>query len=233
MLKEHFRCVSDIINYSNKLSYDGKIKPLRDTNEIYTTPHIINYSVDGKRKGKTNKTEAETIVSIIKACTEQEEYKDKTFGVISLLGNEKDEQVGLIQNLVGERLDLALKEKLNLRVGAAPDFQGDERDVILLSMVDSNENDGPLRLSDIEKRETKQRYNVAVSRARDQIWIVNSLDLSRDLKTNDIRRDLLEYANDPKLFSDKILNIKIKSESPFEREIAEFLVSKNYNIIQQ
>ena len=30
MLREHFRCVPDIIGYSNLLSYRGKIKPLRE-----------------------------------------------------------------------------------------------------------------------------------------------------------------------------------------------------------
>ena len=30
MLREHFRCVSEIIGFSNMLSYDWKIKPLRN-----------------------------------------------------------------------------------------------------------------------------------------------------------------------------------------------------------
>ena len=30
MLQEHFRCVPDIIGYCNMLSYEGKIKPLRE-----------------------------------------------------------------------------------------------------------------------------------------------------------------------------------------------------------
>lgn len=30
MLREHFRCVPEIIGFSNMLSYDYKIKPLRD-----------------------------------------------------------------------------------------------------------------------------------------------------------------------------------------------------------
>lgn len=38
----------------------------------------------------------------------------------------------------------------------------------------------------------KQRYNVAASRAQDQMWVVHSLDITRDLKHGDIRRDLLE-----------------------------------------
>ncbi|HEX6778372.1 MAG TPA: AAA domain-containing protein, partial [Ktedonobacterales bacterium] len=33
-LREHFRCVSPIIEFSNQLSYEGKIKPLRDASEV-------------------------------------------------------------------------------------------------------------------------------------------------------------------------------------------------------
>lgn len=235
MLREHFRCVPDIINYSNKLSYDGKITPLRDTNGVLTLPYFINFAVDGKRDDteKFNLAEAESTIALIKACTEQKEYKDKTFGVISLLGNENSKQVRELLRLAAERLDTVDMDNRKLRIGAAPDFQGDERDIIFLNLIDSNNTDGPLRLSDKEKKETKQRYNVAVSRARDQIWVVNSLDVSRDLKSDDIRKDLLEYANNPKVFSDKILNIKDKSDSPFESEVATYLISKGYNLTQQ
>ena len=63
--------------------------------------------------------------------------------------------------------------------GDASQFQGDERDVIILNMVDSNRGTTPLRLTRDNK--TWQRYNVAVSRARDQVWIVYSMDASKDL----------------------------------------------------
>ncbi len=36
-LLEHFRCVSPIIQFSNELSYQGKIKPLRDDSEVCRT----------------------------------------------------------------------------------------------------------------------------------------------------------------------------------------------------
>lgn len=99
MLREHFRCVPEIIGYSNKTSYDFKIKPLRESSASKLKPAVINYRVNGQRndkKKKINEIEAETIVSLIKACLELEEYENASFGVISLLG---DEQVELIQKL--------------------------------------------------------------------------------------------------------------------------------------
>lgn len=234
MLREHFRCVPDIIGYSNKLSYNFKIKPLREAGSSNILPAVINYRVDGgsrKQNSKTNEAEAEAIVSLIQACIEQPEYKNKTFGVISLLG---DEQALLIQSKIHSMINISEYENRKILCGNASNFQGDERDVIFLSMVDSNEDNVPLNLKrDGRNDSTKQRYNVAASRARDQMWIIHSLDKDKDLKDGDIRKGLLEYALNPNSYSNLIEQAKIKSESPFEQEVYEYLIAKDYNIIQQ
>src|SRR6267142_638863 len=38
-LVEHFRCVPEIIQFSNMISYDGRIKPLRDASRVHLRPH--------------------------------------------------------------------------------------------------------------------------------------------------------------------------------------------------
>lgn len=232
MLREHFRCVPEIIGFSNMLSYDYKIKPLRDSDDSKILPAIINYRVDGQRVDKTNKVEAETIIALIKSCMSMKEYDGKTFGIISLKG---DEQVKLIQELLFEYIDPIDIENRKILYGNASNFQGDERDIIFLSMIDSNEEGtGPLSLmSEGSDDSTKKRYNVAVSRAKDQLWVVNSLDSSSDLKLNDMRKKLLDYSSDPLAFAVKQDEIKKKSESIFEEEVANALVSRGYDIIQQ
>ena len=61
MLREHFRCVPDIIGYSNLFNYDGKIKPLRDTRDCNIVPAVINYRTPGHQdpggKKKINEIE--------------------------------------------------------------------------------------------------------------------------------------------------------------------------------
>lgn len=232
MLREHFRCIPEIIGYSNKTSYDYKIKPLRESSASKLKPAVVNYRVNGQRndKKKINEVEAETIVSLIKACLELEEYENASFGVISLLG---DEQVELIQKLIVEKIVATDIEKHSILCGNPSHFQGDERDVVFLSMVDSNDEPGPLGM----KREgiedgNKKRYNVAVSRAKDQLWIVHSLDMANDLKDGDIRRGLLEYSENPQ----KVMveeSVKKNSDSVFEEEVAKYLYARDYNIIQQ
>jgi hypothetical protein len=91
MLKEHFRCVPEIIGYSNRLSYDYKIKPLRDGSSSVLKPPTISFRVDGVRKGasKINEIEANNIIALMLSCMEQPEYENMTFGAISLLGDEQ------------------------------------------------------------------------------------------------------------------------------------------------
>ena len=229
MLKEHFRCVPEIIGFSNMLSYDFKIKPLRDSRSSNLLPAVVPYRVEGRRIDDINKLEAETIVSQIKACLDLKEYDGKTFGVITMLGNNQGK---LIQSLIYKYIELSDIEDRKILVGNASNFQGDERDVVFLSMVDSrNEYGSRLRLTNTD--DDKKRYNVATSRAKDQLWIINSLDASSDLKEGDMRKRLLDYANDPKAFAIKVEEIKEKADSIFEIQVAEKLLSEGYNIVQQ
>lgn len=232
MLKEHFRCVPEIIGYSNKTSYDLKIKPLRESGLSDLKPAVINYKVPGMRdeKRKINELEAKTVVSLIKACIEMKEYADSSFGVISLLG---DEQSDLIQKMIVEKIDVTDIEKHDILCGNSSHFQGDERDVIFLTMVDSNSGEVPLRvMTDGTESARKKRYNVAASRAKNQMWVVNSLDVDNDLKTGDIRKEFLEYVSSPK---EMILTEEMEknSESVFEEKIAKYLISEGYHIEQQ
>lgn len=232
MLHEHFRCVPDIINFCNQLCYDGKIKPLRDTSNCKLLPAVVNYRVDGHRSanGKTNTVEADTIVALIQSMLQLPEYEDKTFGVISLLG---EDQAKIISTRLMQALDLAVIERHEIICGDAAQFQGDERDVILLSMVDSNESSGPLALRSLDAHDNYKRYNVAVSRARDQLFVVHSLDAGKDLKDGDIRKRLLDYVNNPHALQQEYEQIERKAESPFEEAVAKALVTKGYQVVQQ
>ena len=193
MLTEHFRCVPEIIGYSNQLAYDGRIRPLRESGGSSLQP-LVPVQVEGQRDGKKNLAEAEYIVAVLAACLEEPAYQGKSFGAISLLG---DEQGKLIRELAAERIGIGALEACDFLCGSPADFQGDERDVIFLSLVDSPAEDAPLRLvGDGHAGSTLKRYNVAASRARDQLWVIHSMAVAA-LKEGDLRRGLIEYAENP------------------------------------
>jgi superfamily I DNA and/or RNA helicase len=84
VLKEHFRCVPEIIQFSNWLSYNGEIKPLREASSTPILPALVAHRVQGVAYGKKNSEEAKAIVSLIASLIQQPEYESKTVGVISL-----------------------------------------------------------------------------------------------------------------------------------------------------
>ena len=231
-LREHFRSVPEIIGYSNKTSYDNQILPLRDSNSSILKPAIIDYKVNGKRdeKSKINRVEAETIVSLIEACLAMKEYKNSTFGVISLLG---DEQAELIQNLIVQRIPATEIENHKILCGNSASFQGDERDIMFISLVDSSEENKSLRLvGEGVEGAIRKRYNVAISRAKDQLWIVHSID-KNSLKEGDLRKELFEYIDSLKENIFDKTAIENITASDFENEVARHLLEKNYTIKQK
>ena len=232
MLHEHFRCVPEIIGFSNWLSYDFKIKPLRDCSNNVLLPAVVNYRVaNGERIGKTNPNEAKAVVALMQACMEQPEYAGKTFGIISLLG---DEQVKKLQEEIYSHIDPKDVSERRILCGNASNFQGDERDVIFLSVVDCANGTGPVAKQAFGVDDAyRKRYNVAASRARDQLWVVDSLDSANDLKPGDIRKMLIDYSLNPESVAISNAKIEQKAESPFESAVARFLTVRGYHLVQQ
>jgi very-short-patch-repair endonuclease len=161
---------------------------------------------------------------------EQSEYEKNdsgqpmSFGVVSLVG---DEQAIEIDNLIRAHVSPDRYELHRVLCGNAAQFQGDERDVVFISLVDTAER-GPLSLRDQEL--FKQRFNVAASRARDQMWIVHSLSLHDDLKPDDLRRQLIEHAEDPSRLMRALEEKEKRGQSAFEREVMKRLASQGYRV---
>src|SRR6266849_3738456 len=230
-LVEHFRCVPEIVQFSNMVSYDGRIKPLRDASRVHLRPHTIAHRVSGSsRDGRVNRQEALTVASLVAAAIEQPEYKKNdagqplSFGVVSLVG---DEQAIEIDGLLRKHISPDRYELRRLLCGNAAQFQGDERDVIFISLVDTAQR-GPLSLRDQEL--FKQRFNVAASRARDQMWIVHSLSPHNDLKTDDLRRQLIEHAEDPARLMRALEERERRTQSTFERDVMKRLAAAGYRV---
>lgn len=229
-LVEHFRCVPEIIAFSNHLSYNGDIRPLRDAASSDLSPSVVAYRVDGERRAggaKINDDEAKMVAALISSALSHPRYERETLGVVSLLG---DEQALLIERLVREQVEPARLVKAQFLCGNAAQFQGDERDVMFLSMVDSSE-DGPLSLRDTDMY--RQRYNVAASRARNQLWVVHSLDKHVHLKAGDLRRRLIDHAEDPGALMRLIASQAAITESPFELRVLKRLASAGYRVRAQ
>ena len=189
-LREHFRCMPEIIRFSNDLCYsDTPLIPLRQYGPDRVSPIEHIFVNGGFREGRNNrvinKPEADAVVTKVLELCKDDRYSGKTIGVVVLQG---EAQGTLIESQLLERLGAEEMEKRRLVCGNPYSFQGDERDIMILSMVAaSNERIGPFTRPTDERR-----FNVAASRARDQMILFHSVT-SDDLSSSCLRRQLLEF----------------------------------------
>jgi very-short-patch-repair endonuclease len=191
-LREHFRCMPEIIEFSSRQFYaDEPLVPLRQFGADRLPPlravRVEQAVTEGSNTRLRNPLEAEAIVSQIEQCLADPAYQGKTMGVVVLQGTG---QVQLLHRLLLERIDPKEWEERRLRVGTPPDFQGDERDVIFISLVVAEKR------AAITGTEWQRRFNVAASRARDQMWLFHSVGLDQ-MSTIDLRSSLLSYVLNP------------------------------------
>ncbi|SIS21967.1 AAA domain-containing protein [Williamsia sterculiae] len=189
-LREHFRCMPEIINWSSNQFYrDAPLVPVRQFGADRLRPlccvHVQDGYTDGSNQSIRNVPEAKAIVDQIEHCVADPAYAGKTFGVVVLQGTA---QVDIINSELLQRLDPDERERRRIRVGNPPDFQGDERHVMFLSLVVAHETS----FMSQTRTEMQRRYNVAASRAQDQMWLFHSVTPAR-LKEGDLRRSLLQY----------------------------------------
>ena len=213
-LQEHFRCMPEIIQFSNNLCYkQSPLIPLKQYGSGRLSPVLKNiYIPEGYQKGRsstaTNPPEAEKIVEQIEKCCKDPAYAGKSMGVISLLGEMQAKLIGskLIQTIGPEEM-----EKRKIHCGDAYAFQGDERDVMFLSLVcaPNEEGRGIYALTDAN---AERRFNVAASRAKEQMWLFHSATLNDLHNQNCYRYRLLSYFLNPNIEQTEIAGSKLSIE---------------------
>ena len=228
VLREHFRCMPEIIQFSNQLCYTGTpLKPLRQYPPKRLEPILLRHVKDGFREGTMNnvlnRPEADALVeNIVEACSSKE-YTGKTIGVISLQG---EAQAKYIESKLLTCLSPTDLETRRIVCGDAYAFQGDERDVMFLSMVAAPNE----RIGALVREADKRRFNVAASRAKDQVVLFHTATLN-DLHPECMRYKLLEYYLNP---TRQVYEVDLgKCESQFERDVCQAIINKGYKVIPQ
>ncbi|MDD3223281.1 MAG: AAA domain-containing protein [Clostridium sp.] len=226
VLKEHFRCLPQIIGFSNNLCYANEIIPLRYENKTMKFRLPINaVKVQNGAKDKTkniNLNEAKSIVQTIVDCCMDNRYKNMTMGVISLCGND---QAQLIESMLSEKLGKAEMIKRNLMCGDPYSFQGDERDIIFLSMVVADN----VKFTALTREIDFRRFNVAVTRAKNQLWLFYSMSME-NLNPDCVRTKLIKYCTE---VSNKKYGTLIPQyfENNFLRDVYNSIKGIGYNIV--
>ena len=154
VLTEQFRGNKTIMGFSDRKFYGDKVVNMNPKNP----DSLKGVRVDGRcwADKTANDDEAKAIMKEIKNAIA--ENNDLTFGIISPF----KAQVDLIKKYIDRFFTTEEVEKHKIRVGTAHAFQGDERDVMLLSWaVDRNSHRQSFAFID-----NPNLFNVAITRAK-------------------------------------------------------------------
>lgn len=228
MLREHFRCVAPIIEYSKREFYNHELKPLRlpMLTERLDPPLVDLLVMDGEKKGKFNLGEAHVIVEEIRHLIALPQIAGRSIGVVSLLGAEQAQK---IMQMLTKELGEEIITQFQISCGDARTFQGKERDIMFLSMVAS-----PGDCFANSRDSIAQRFNVAASRARDRMYLVRSVELTDLSPVDSLRRGLIEHFETP--FTQdaaQVSDLRELCESGFEQEMYDELTQRGYRVIPQ
>ncbi|MDP0589468.1 MAG: AAA domain-containing protein [Candidatus Endonucleobacter bathymodioli] len=228
MLTEHFRCVEPIIRFSMQF-YNEPLIPLRipKSSEKLTPPLIDVYVKGGRRdeRSKINEVEAEAIISEIKILVSDQKYNGRSIGVVSLIGAQ---QAKYIQDQLLCELGEDVFQEYKIACGDAATFQGKEKDIMFLSMV-VGDSQGAV----MSKRDAEQRMNVALSRARDRMYLYRSIQESDLSNESDLRLKILRHFSSPMPQNEHIESPVDLCDSDFERDVYARLIEKGYNVVPQ
>lgn len=210
VLREHFRCMPEIIGFSNQLCYrpEGiELVPLKQYDSRRLPPLEKRFVPKGTFAGTVNEPEGEEIIKTIQTILEDDAYEGKTIGVIALQGNHQSAYIDRKMREVIEPRDILERR---IVCGSPPDFQGDERDVILMSLVTAPDHRRRAMTTDNYKR----RYNVAMSRAKEQVILFHSIQETELSNTQDLRYQVMRY------FSEQRINEWEEITIPYPRPIS-------------
>ncbi|MEW7290450.1 DEAD/DEAH box helicase [Aquimarina sp. 2304DJ70-9] len=219
LLNEHYRSLPDIIRYSNESFYDNSLLVMNDLPKYKNQKSVFIHKIEGERNSKgVNEAEALSVVEYVKNLIKSEDGVQKkqatTIGVISPFRD----QVTYLGKILRKEISLNQLHKHNMRLGTPYSFQGDERDVIIISLAVDNDS----HHSALNYLNRADVFNVMITRARNLQEVFLSATVG-ELKFDSLLRGYIEKST-----SDRSAMVTQENQLDlFVKEICEFLdVSK-------
>ncbi|XP_018392777.1 PREDICTED: probable helicase senataxin [Cyphomyrmex costatus] len=172
MLNMQYRMEYAISYWPNRYFYGGKLKNATDYRMKFPfhAYRVLNHNFTQNNDKFSNTTEAEFVANIIYTMLTFAKWESTsttiTLGVLTPYNNQRT----LVLNKINEKISSVpddVKKKITFEVNTVDGFQGQERDVIIMSCVRSN---GIGFLSD------KQRLCVALTRAKHSLILCGNFN---------------------------------------------------------
>ncbi|MEM9545263.1 MAG: AAA domain-containing protein [Bacteroidota bacterium] len=174
ILEEHYRSQPSIIGFNNDYFYGNRLKVMTAHGSHRNENSIHFIKIDGKQKeDNSNQEELEYIIDRIQKIYNKEKEKRtaNSLGIIAPFRNQAD----AFKRKVLQQVDSDLLERHDLLIGTPFEFQGEERDIVFISLaVDNDSASGSFAYLSRENM-----LNVATSRAKSKQYVVHSFDHKR------------------------------------------------------
>jgi DNA replication ATP-dependent helicase Dna2 len=159
LLETQYRMHPQIMDVSNRLFYDGRLKSGVSESERQPADGmpVVFIPVESSRDSRSNVEEARVVVDLVRSFTRDQRIHPETIGVVSPFRA----QVVLLRQMLADT---------GVTVDTVERFQGGERDIMILSLVRSR---GTGFVFD------DRRLNVAITRARRKLVLVAHPELFR------------------------------------------------------
>ncbi len=248
-LKWHYRSAHEsLIAFSNEMFYDAELRtfPSVETGRM-TAGLRFEYVEGGVYEGNgRNRAEAERVVEAILGFAREQQRKPAKERLSLGVGTFNLRQRPEIDDLLYERrkTEPTLAEFFD-RDREDPFFiknlesiQGDERDVIFLSITYGRAADGSFRntFGPLNKEGGWKRLNVITTRARKVMRVFSSIrgsDIQADRsKIGPLLKAFLEYAETGRM-QGATADRRLAAESPFEREVGDELERRGHKVEAQ
>ena len=185
LLKNHYRSHPQIIDFSNRWFYDNQ---LRIMTEAEGHRGIEWHNVRGKAVPKwVNQAEVKAVGDLVTALLGRG-LKQNDLGVVTPFRMQA-------QSIISELRRRGVFENGggNITVSTAHGFQGDEREVMILSLAIAPEMPtGTIRWIHDSTTDSKNLLNVAITRARRELHVVGDADLCE--KAGGLLRHFVSHA---------------------------------------
>ncbi|KAF3997975.1 AAA domain-containing protein [Glaciimonas immobilis] len=181
MLKKHFRGYQELISFSSVNFYGGQLQAIKVRSKPLT--EVLRFhelAPDGRveKHRNANSAEAEFILAELRRMVDQGDKH--SVGIITPF---REQQEAISRLLFNDAYAERFQSLLRLKIMTFDSCQGEERDLIIYSMVATRAHDGlnyifPASLEDqrerIEEALKVQRLNVGFSRAKEGMLFVLS-----------------------------------------------------------
>ena len=227
-LSFHYRSKHEsLIQFSNINFYNNNLYTFPSPN---TAASMINFKYvelkSEKKDSSITKEEIDAIINTFKSIYTNTKTLNKSLGIIVFNIKQQEKVEEAIIDLLVKDKDLAktvedasVKTKEPWFVKSLENVQGDERDIIIISIGFRKSATGtPVINGPLARENGQKRLNVAVSRSKEEMIVISTI------KYSDFASELKSKSKGPKLLREFL---KFAEESSFKRIDSGYALEKN------